>query len=196
MHANSRLLFEKHAKSRFTPNLKVLEIGPDGVPSTYAKCVNDPSITWHTLDVYESPTLTYRATGDYSFPIPDGTYDIVLSGQVIEHVKRVWDWMAEVARVCKPGGLVVTINPVSWEYHEAPVDCWRIYPEGMRTLCAHAGLDAEVSVFESLESLAETSEPVRRSTRYIAKQAVMRLLGRHPDLVGPSLDTITVARKK
>ena len=36
--------------------------------------------------------------------------------------------------IISPNGYIITINPVSWKYHEAPVDCWRIYPEGMKTI--------------------------------------------------------------
>ena len=83
--------------------------------------------------------------------VPDGTFDAVVAGQVIEHVRTVWLWMREVARVVRPGGLVVIIAPVSWPFHEAPVDCWRIYPEAMRTLADEASLDVVDCRFESLE---------------------------------------------
>ena len=51
----------------------------------------------------------------------------------------------------RPGGVVATITPVSWPYHEAPIDCYRIFPEGMRTLCEDAGLTVELALFKSLE---------------------------------------------
>ncbi len=153
MHRNSQLLFQKYARPHFRPGLRVLEVGPDASPSTYQALVNDPSITWDTLDFPSRPfPLTHRLESEYTFPIPDGAYDLVLSGQVIEHVRKVWVWVREVARVVRPGGLVVTINPVSWPYHEAPVDCWRIFPEGMRALYEDAGLEVIESVWDSLEA--------------------------------------------
>ena len=125
MHTNSRLIFEKYGKKYFQPGMRVLEIGPDGAPSTYQRAVNDISIVWHTLDLRDDAMLTYRAKYEYEFPVESGSYDIVLSGNVIEHVRQIWTWMVELTRICKPNGVVVTINPVSWPYHEAPVDCWR-----------------------------------------------------------------------
>jgi SAM-dependent methyltransferase len=151
MHENSKLLFRKYALEHFRPGMRVLEIGPDQIPSTYQSIVDDDSLVWHTLDIDPRQEPTYHAESEYSFPIEDGAYDIVLSGQVIEHVRRVWEWIREVARVCRVGGLVITINPVSWPYHEAPVDCWRIYPEGMRALYENAALNVLLSRFESLE---------------------------------------------
>src|SRR6516162_7505186 len=155
MHLNSRLLFEKHAKPYFKSGLRVLEIGPDEIPSTYRTIVNDDSIQWETLDMSSHAvvrgSLTHSTTNEYVFPVPDNSFDIVLSGQVIEHVRKIWVWMREVSRVCKPGGRVITINPVSWPFHEYPVDCWRIYPDGMKSLYDDAGLRTELSVFESLD---------------------------------------------
>ncbi|MBU2063807.1 MAG: hypothetical protein KKF93_05375, partial [Candidatus Omnitrophica bacterium] len=49
-------------------------------------------------------------------------------------------------------GHVITIAPISWTYHEAPVDCWRIYPEGMKALYEEAGLKVDLCKFESLET--------------------------------------------
>src|SRR5690242_15319355 len=121
MHANSKLLFSKYAVSLFQPGMRVLEIGPDRVPSSYRAMVPAEKLQWDTLDIVNSPSLTYPNSELYRFPIPNDFYDVVLSGQVIEHVARIWRWMRELARVAKPGGIVLTINPVSWPYHEHPV---------------------------------------------------------------------------
>ncbi len=162
MHKNSILVFRKHLLRFFTDGAQVLELGPDGNPSSYRREVT-ADVTWSTADLASQvddhggllwgtgrgSELTYRMTTDYKIEAPDGTFDIVVSGQVIEHVRKPWLWIPELARVCKPGGVVLTVNPVSWPYHEAPIDCWRIYPEGMRSLCEDAGLTVELSLFES-----------------------------------------------
>ena len=152
MHANSRLLFQKYALDHFESELRVLEVGPDGFPSTYRGLVGDRSGEWDTLDLYAHPELTFESVPEYAFPIDDGRYDIVLSGQVLEHVPRIWRWMEEVSRVCKVGGVVITINPVSWPYHEAPLDCWRAYPDGMKALYEDSSLEVLLSRWESLET--------------------------------------------
>ena len=153
MHINSRLLFEKHARALFTPDARVLEIGPDKAPSTYRAVVGIQSLDWQTLNIIPAEQLTYLVKDEYPFPIADNSFDIVLSGQVIEHVRKPWIWMKELARVCKTGGLVITINPVSWPFHQAPVDCWRIFPEGMKSLYEEAGLRVFLCTMESLEPL-------------------------------------------
>lgn len=151
MHLNSKLLFEKYAKPLFKNHMRVLEIGPNQHPSAYKQIVDNSTINWETIDIFKSDKLTYIAENEYKFPIADNTFDIVVSGQVIEHVKKIWVWIKELSRVCKVGGYVVTVNPVSWPYHEAPVDCWRIYPEGMKALYEEGNLTVQLSVAETLE---------------------------------------------
>ena len=64
-----------------------------------------------------------------------------------------WLWVRECARVVKPGGYLILITPVSWPYHPAPVDCWRIYPEAMTTLLREARCEVLVSLFASEEAV-------------------------------------------
>ncbi len=201
MHKNSRLLFQEYARTYFEPGLSVLEIGPDRDPSTYRQLAGGPFAIWDTLDFAgrQDVDLTYRTTSEYDFPVADDTYDIVFSAQVIEHVRKIWRWMPEVARVCRPGGLVITINPVSWHYHESPVDCWRIYPEGMRALSEDAGLEVLLSEWGSVEMRkAEGMVPSRLRKQHVFQRlsGVLGMLNatvRFP--VEAAYDTITVARK-
>jgi len=165
MHLNSELVFKKFAKKHFTKNLKVLEIGADKLPTTYSETVSDSSIDWHTLDLKahwdtidigsDQSMLSKQiiSTDEYNYPINDNTFDIVFSAQVMEHVKNIWKWMDELKRITKPGGLIIIIAPASWPYHVAPevVDCWRIFPDGMKALMEEKGLEIITNRFDSLE---------------------------------------------
>ena len=42
MHLNGAMLFEKYGKPLFKTGQRMLEIGPDGIPSTYQDIVGDP----------------------------------------------------------------------------------------------------------------------------------------------------------
>ncbi|MFN9292928.1 MAG: class I SAM-dependent methyltransferase [Planctomyces sp.] len=194
MHLNSRLLFEKYAVPLIQPGMRVLEIGPDRFPSTLRSCVKTSSIQWLTMDMYDSERLDFTNLQPYQFPIPDESFDIVVSANVAEHVQALWKWMPEVARVCSRGGRVVTINPVSYPYHEAPIDCWRIYPEGMRAVYAEAGLTVEHSSFECLEvSQNRRRLPgVSTSKQSAARRFVWSLLGLGGFPVECAFDAVTV----
>lgn len=210
MHQNSRLMFTRHAAPHFQAGATVLEIGPDGNPSTYRRLLGEREFDWRTADLADVlmpkdgdfrplSGLTYVMSSEYEIPVADNTFDIVLAGQVIEHVRRIWVWLPELARVTRPGGKVVLISPISWPYHAAPYDCWRIYPDGMRALCDHAGLDVLLSEFESLE------RPPSRSTYHGVGSDIVaaihppsRVRHRIKALVGwpasVSLDLVTVAQ--
>lgn len=199
MHENSQLLFSHWAARHFASGLKVLEVGPDSFPSTYETVIGRRVAVWDTVGLARDGRLTFRNSSEYSFPISDGVYDIVLSGQVIEHVRKPWLWIREVARVCRPGGLVITISPVSWPYHEAPIDCWRAYPEGMRALYGEAGLRVLLCRWESLETPGYRAYRPGASAAYQPQTWQWRLMRRIESWFGlpveRAYDTITIGCK-
>jgi SAM-dependent methyltransferase len=153
MHQNAKIIFRKYGLNYFEGNPKVLEIGPDKYPSSLYEIVNRPCIHWDTLELGESFTkdkcrfsslkkgqINHITNDPYRFPIGNESYDIVISAFVIEHVPKVWLWVKELTRIIKNKGYLITIAPTSWPYHEAPIDCWRIYPEGMNALYEESNL--------------------------------------------------------
>ncbi len=197
MHANCKLLFARYAQPLFRADLRVLEIGPDSFPSSYQQMVANGGPAWHTLDIRADERLTYSSSEAHRFPIADGAYDIVLAGSVLEHVRKPWLWIREVGRVCKTGGHVVVIVPVSWPYHEAPLDCWRIYPAGMSALLEEAGLAVIENRFESLETPGYTRYRPGKSLDCHAGSLrwFYSLAGRLGFPVERAYDTIAIARK-
>jgi len=75
----------------------------------------------------------------YRLPFADGSVDIVLSGQMLEHCEFFWLTFAEMMRVLKPDGYLFLIAPSAGPIHEYPVDCYRFYPDAYRALAKHAG---------------------------------------------------------
>lgn len=190
MHNNTKLLFEKYARGVFAPGMRVLEVGPDGARSTFRNIIGE-DVRWTGIDIAARDGVDIVARSEYEFPLEDNSVDIVLSENVIEHVRMPWKWMRELCRVCKRGGCIITINPVSWGYHEYPVDCWRIYPEGMRALSEDCGLDVLESRFECLEVDPRHWRIPGHSTSGLAV-GVSKLL--HLP-IQCAFDTITIARK-
>lgn len=68
------------------------------------------------------------------------TFDVVISGQVLEHVRMPWLWIAQLASLLKPDGIGIIIAPNTWTFHEYPIDCWRVWPDGMQGLFDFAQL--------------------------------------------------------
>ena len=191
MHPNARLLFLKYALPYFKPSHRVLEISPDAVPSSLQQAAGVAREQWITTELHGRPGIDRVMPGEYEFPFAEGEFDVVLSANVIEHVRKIWRWMPECARVCKRGGVVITINPVSWPYHEYPIDCWRMYPEGARALSEDSGLAVELSTFECLE-VPPGTWCLPGHTWSARKQKIFRFF-RLP--VQGAFDTLTIARK-
>jgi len=200
MHLNSELLFRKYLQPLFQEDMRVLEIGPDGRnPYVFKSIVNKASITWDLVDMEKTcPEITFVGKDEYSFPVPDNHYDIVFSSSVIEHVRKVWVWLPELARVCKRGGKVLTISPISWPFHGVPFDCWRIYPEGMKALYEEAGLAVECSFYQTLENAdvrrgyPGRSQEHGRGALSALKSVVKNLLGWPQSY---AVDLVTIGKK-
>ena len=97
------------------------------------------------------PDLTYDGT---RLPFPEGTFDTVLSVQVLEHTPRPRELVREMGRVLKPGGLLILVAPFQFRLHEQPHDYFRYSSHGLRHLCDDAGLEvAEVRALGSLWSV-------------------------------------------
>jgi FkbM family methyltransferase len=76
----------------------------------------------------------------YSIPLPDQSADIVISGQVFEHVPFFWASFLEMTRLLKVGGYIFLTAPSRGHLHAHPYDCWRYYPDGYKALAAYANL--------------------------------------------------------
>jgi SAM-dependent methyltransferase len=74
-------------------------------------------------------------------PFGDASFDTVLSIQVLEHTPRPVPLLREMARVLRPGGLLILSAPFSGRLHEEPFDFFRYTPHGLRAICAEAGLE-------------------------------------------------------
>lgn len=72
-----------------------------------------------------------------------GSWDIVVTTEMLEHVR---DWRAcvkELARVVKPGGLLlITTRSPGFEYHAFPEDHWRYDRVDIREILTAIGLSA------------------------------------------------------
>lgn len=144
MHDNARKVFVKCCMPWLQPGDQILEIGPEALPSASKQACDVHGLRfmrWDTLDIQPIEGLTYRAIDPYNYPIQPGEYDVIYSTQVAEHVPEVWRWVRELVRITRRMGIVITVCPANWPFHECPQDCWRIWPDGMRALYLSAGLE-------------------------------------------------------
>ena len=72
--------------------------------------------------------------------VKPASVDVIVSGQTFEHTEFFWLTAREIARALKTGGFVCIIAPSAGDEHRYPVDCWRVYPDGLRAVARYAGL--------------------------------------------------------
>ena len=65
-------------------------------------------------------------------------YDVVISGNVMEHVERPWEWMVTLTTYFTK--YICIIAPWQWREHRHPIDTFRYMPDGMRSLFNYAGI--------------------------------------------------------
>jgi len=68
-------------------------------------------------------------------------FDVVISGQTVEHVEQPWVFIRQLNRVCVMGGLLILIAPWRAPVHKAPLDCWRMLPDGAAALLKWGGFE-------------------------------------------------------
>ena len=84
------------------------------------------------------PDVVYGAG---PLPFKDGSFDTVLSVQVLEHTPRPGALMAEMSRVLAPDGVLILTAPFQFRLHEQPHDYFRYSSHGLRQLCSEVGLE-------------------------------------------------------
>ena len=99
-----------------------------------------PNAVYHRADYTDMPGLDFKINEDARLDtVPDDFYDIVLSTQVLEHVRRPEDYLAEAKRVLKVGGkLILTTHGVFYD-HACPYDFRRWTADGLELILQDAG---------------------------------------------------------
>jgi SAM-dependent methyltransferase len=125
------------------PGMKVLDAGSGKLPEQYLREeILSTGATLHTCDLNFGPGVDFEAdVSDMAFE--DGSYDIVLNTQVLEHVKDPGKVCKELARVLKPGGLLFLTTPQSSPLHNLPWNFFNFTNLGLGLLMDAAGLKVE-----------------------------------------------------
>ena len=74
-------------------------------------------------------------------PVPDGSVDLVLCSQVLEHLPQPLDALVEFHRILRPGGQALLSAPLFYEEHEAPYDFYRYTRYAWAQLAGGAGFE-------------------------------------------------------
>lgn len=116
-------------------SLRVADIGSLNVNGSM-KDVITPSIKEYVgIDFEPGNGVDILITDPYKFPIPDESFDVVVTNSCFEHSEMFWLTFLEGLRILKPEGILYYNVPSAWmTYHRYPVDCWRFYPDSAKGL--------------------------------------------------------------
>jgi SAM-dependent methyltransferase len=81
-----------------------------------------------------------------AIPVEDGSFDVVLCLQVLEHVPDPSAAIRELRRAVRPGGRVLLSTHGVYPYHPNPEDLWRWTHEGLERLFRANGEWTSVTV--------------------------------------------------
>ncbi len=147
MHESSYLNMQKFVQTRLDPNkeMVIVDIGSQdvgGYMPPYRKLFTSPKWRYIGCDMVAGNNVDVVLKTPYKWKeLKSCSADVVISGQVFEHVEFFWLTIMEIMRILKPGGLCCIIAPSSGFPHRYPVDCWRFYEDGMKAMARFALLD-------------------------------------------------------
>ena len=116
---------------------RLIDYGCGDVP--YLPLFADKVARYVTCDIGINPLAEVTITPEGKVPLPDESFDIVLSSQVLEHVDDVNVYLAEANRLLDKDGLLLLSTHGQWIYHPIPRDLWRWTNEGLTTLLEKSG---------------------------------------------------------
>ena len=73
--------------------------------------VNDKNAIKHANKKYTAKNVTFKVGDVTKLPFPDGTFDAIVSFEVIEHIKNYNKYLREALRVLKRGGYFIFSTP-------------------------------------------------------------------------------------
>lgn len=153
------------------PNASVLDYGCAEMPY---RDLFAPSVRFEGADIPGNPQATIVLERDGSLPVPDRSFDAVISTQVLEHVADPARYLSECHRVLRPGGRLLLSTHGIMVYHPDPEDYWRWTCAGLRLAVEDAGF--EVRHFEGIMGLAATGIQLTQDAVYWRAPAVLQPL--------------------
>lgn len=134
---------------RDPPPQVVMDLGCGTGDSVELFRTHNPGVDWVGVDIPASPEVRARQRTDARFvtydgrtlPFKNGTFDLIYSQQVLEHVRYPAVHLAEIRRVLRPGAALVGSTSQLEPYHSRSL--WNYTPFGFAELVAEAGLTLE-----------------------------------------------------
>jgi len=126
----------------FASGICVLDVGSYDLNGSFRDLFSHSKCKYVGLDIESGPNVDLVLNRPYDWSMLQTDYfDVVISGNVLEHVEFPWITFSEMARILKPGGLLCVVVPNGFREHRYPVDCWRFFTDGVIAFARMAHLE-------------------------------------------------------
>lgn len=131
----------------------LIDIGCGKMPYK-AEIIQNTKVSSYTgLDIETAliydPEIKPDVTWDgCTLPFPDDSFDCAIATEVFEHVPDIAQFLREIVRVLRPGGVLFFTTPFIWPYHEIPHDYQRWTALGLQSHLRRAGFRDENIISE------------------------------------------------
>jgi len=153
----------------YPPEAEILDFGCADSPYRH---LFPSDVRYVGADLPGNPNAELSVGRDGTVPVADGSFDLVLSTQVLEHVEAPDVYLAECERVLKPGGQMLLSTHGIMAYHPDPVDFWRWTCAGLQRAVQDAGF--EIERFEGIMGLTATGLQLVQDSLYYRLPALLR----------------------
>ncbi len=124
--------------------IRVLDVGSCSLGNvlTFRELFAPPKFDYVGLDIAAGQNVNVVPGDPFCWTeFGSESFDLVISGSMLEHNPYFWITVAEIARVLVQDGLTVLIAPSTGYPHRVPFDCWRFYPDSWSAMCSYVGLE-------------------------------------------------------
>lgn len=126
---------------------KILEIGSYDVNGSIRSIIESLNPLEYTgIDILEGPGVDLVCSAENllnCFPVE--SFDVVISTEMIEHVKDYKKAISNIKNICTKGGIILlTTRSYGFPYHPSPTDFWRFEIGDMENIFS----DCEILVLE------------------------------------------------
>lgn len=127
--------FVERCARKLSPSSRILDAGAGPCPykSFFHHC------RYEATDVVDPHKLLDFTCSLDNIPKASGTYDVVLSTEVLEHVASPQKVMNETYRILKKGGKLFLTTPQGWMIHQAPHNYFYFTKYGLESVLKEAG---------------------------------------------------------
>lgn len=135
---NMKIVKSKYLK--LTKQSRILDVGGRGLNKdrSYRSIFEHESQEYLIADVVNGPGVTHVMPGPYTLPFDDDYFDLVVSGQMLEHCSNPFKSVSEMKRVTRSSGYIVIIAPSTGPRHDSQ-DCWRFMDDAFKAIVNDIG---------------------------------------------------------